>query len=230
MTSTLTKIRTNIRRPLPLLIAYLAAKLRGFVWRRYLGSAGHDLHLGAGTRIMGASRVAIGDRFVAGPLLWIEAVEEYNGFKYLPRITVGRNVTCSDMVHIAATGEVLIGDGVLMGSKVHITDHSHGVYSFLDQDPPSTPPSRRRLSTGRVEIQGNVWLADHVVVLPGVTIGFGTIVGANSVVADDLPAGVIAVGTPAMPIKRYNETTASWERIVGSRAATPTASSAPCRV
>jgi lipopolysaccharide O-acetyltransferase len=49
--------------------------------------------------------------------------------------------------------------------------------------------------------------------LPGVTIGKGTIVGANSVVAKSLPANVIAIGTPAKPIKKFNFETSRWEKI-----------------
>ena len=47
----------------------------------------------------------------------------------------------------------------------------------------------------------NVWLGGGVVVLPGVTIGDDTVVGAGSVVTRDLPAGVVAVGNPARVIR-----------------------------
>jgi lipopolysaccharide O-acetyltransferase len=49
--------------------------------------------------------------------------------------------------------------------------------------------------------------------LPGVTIGRGTIVGANSVVSKNLPDYVIAVGSPARPIKKFNFQTQKWEKI-----------------
>jgi lipopolysaccharide O-acetyltransferase len=85
------------------------------------------------------------------------------------------------------------------------------VYSGEHQDGPSTPPVRRRLSQGQpVRIGANVWLGDGVVVLPGVSIGEGSIVGANSVVSRDLPSGVIAVGAPATPIKVYDAAQARW--------------------
>ena len=47
----------------------------------------------------------------------------------------------------------------------------------------------------------NVWLGGGVIVLPGVTIGSATVVGAGSVVSRDLPAGVLAVGTPARVVR-----------------------------
>ena len=50
-------------------------------------------------------------------------------------------------------------------------------------------------------IGDNVWLGGGVIVCPGVTIGADTVVGAGSVVVHDLPAGVLAVGTPARVVK-----------------------------
>ncbi|MFW2124843.1 acetyltransferase, partial [Acinetobacter ursingii] len=75
-------------------------------------------------------------------------------------------------------------------------------------------PTDRTLSVKSVKIQNNVWLGEFVSVLPGVTIGEGTIVGANSVVTKSLPPYVIAVGSPAKPIKFYNFDTRKWEKYV----------------
>jgi lipopolysaccharide O-acetyltransferase len=58
-----------------------------------------------------------------------------------------------------------------------------------------------------------VWLGEHVSVLPGVTIGKGCIIGANSVVAKDIPDYCIAVGCPARVIKRFSFASNRWERI-----------------
>ena len=61
-------------------------------------------------------------------------------------------------------------------------------------------PEARRLGWESVEpitLGDNVWLGGGVIVCPGVTIGDNTVVGAGSVVTRDLPAGVVAVGSPA---------------------------------
>jgi len=52
-----------------------------------------------------------------------------------------------------------------------------------------------------ITLGDNVWLGGGVIVLPGVTIGSDTVVGAGSVVSRDLPAGVLAVGTPARVVR-----------------------------
>jgi maltose O-acetyltransferase len=56
-----------------------------------------------------------------------------------------------------------------------------------------------------IAIGDNVWLGGGVIVCPGVTIGEDTVVGAGAVVTRDLPAGVVAVGTPARILREIGE-------------------------
>lgn len=126
----------------------------------------------------------------------------------------GDNVQINDFVHIAALEEVRIDDNVLIASKVFISDLEHGSYSGDENDSaPSSLAKERLLSSKPVHIMKNVWLGEHVSVLPGVTIGENSIVGANSVVAKSIPANSIACGSPAKVIKTYNFETKKWERI-----------------
>lgn len=215
MSRVLARVASNLRRPLPDLLAYLRAKLVSALWKRSIGQVGSGFHVCRGALIQGGEHIRIGDGFYAGQLLWIEAVRQYAGQRFTPRIEIGDGVQCSQAVHIAANARVSIGDGVLFGSRVHVTDHGHGRYQGEVQDRPDLPPSRRPLAPGRpVTIGANVWLGDGVVVLPGVTIGEGSIVGANSVVSRDLPSHVIAVGAPAVPIKRFDPASGLWLSIV----------------
>jgi maltose O-acetyltransferase len=50
-------------------------------------------------------------------------------------------------------------------------------------------------------IEGNVWLGGGVIVLPGLTIGENTVVGAGSIVTKDLPPNVVAAGNPARVVR-----------------------------
>ncbi|MBT8547955.1 acyltransferase [Polynucleobacter paneuropaeus] len=211
------KLLYHLRRPLPDLLAFTADKLRSYLWRSQLKEVGLRFHVGRGTKIQGSKYISIGENFIAGQMLWIEAVSDYRQFNYIPSIEIGNNVCCSQSVHITATERITIKDGVLFGSHVHVTDHGHGTYNGNEQDSPDTPPSYRRISVGRpVTIEKNVWIGDGVVVLPGVTIGEGSIIGSNSVVSRNIPANVIAVGIPAIPIKLYDPTSSRWIPIAKS--------------
>lgn len=56
-----------------------------------------------------------------------------------------------------------------------------------------------------IHIGNNVWLGAGVIVLPGVTIGDNSVVGAGSVVTKDIPANVVAVGNPCRILREINE-------------------------
>ena len=126
---------------------------------------------------------------------------------------IGENCEMGDMTHIVAHERVEIGNNVLIASKCFISDTNHGNYKGVDQDSPSSIPKERPLSTLPVFIGNNVWLGENVVVLPGVKIGDGCIIGANSVVNKCLPGNVIAVGSPARIVKKWNALANEWEPI-----------------
>lgn len=128
-------------------------------------------------------------------------------------IKIGNNVQINDYVHIAAIENIEIRDNVLIASKVFITDHNHGNYSGNNQDSPESIPSERKLYASPVIIEENVWLGEYVSILPGVTIGKGSIIGSMSLVNTNIPPFCIAVGSPAKVIKRYNFITSTWDKI-----------------
>ena len=139
-------------------------------------------------------------------------IESYscNGQKSL---FFGNNVQINDFVHIAALEKVKIGNNVLIAGKVFITDLEHGSYIGNEYDSnPYSIVKDRQLSSKAVIIEDNVWIGEHVSVLPGVTIGENSIIGANSVVTKSIPSNSIAVGCPAKVIKEYNFETKQWER------------------
>lgn len=126
---------------------------------------------------------------------------------------IGKDVQLNDSVHIAAAECVEIGDNALIASRVFITDHSHGVYDRQDAGSrPDVSPVDRPIVTRPVRIGSNVWLGEQVCILPGVTIGDGAIVGANSVVTKDVPPRTIVAGNPARVIRQFDEERKEWLR------------------
>jgi len=124
----------------------------------------------------------------------------------------GDNIQINDFVHIAARGSVIIGNNALIASKVFISDLSHGSYKGDENDSsPESIPKDRVETSNAVKIGDNVWIGESAVVLPGVTIGKGSIIGASAVVTKDIPPNSIAVGNPAKVIKTYNFESKRWE-------------------
>jgi maltose O-acetyltransferase len=88
---------------------------------------------------------------------------------------------------------ITIGDDVQIGPRVQLLTPTH----------PMDPELRRSKweAAEPITIGDNVWLGGGVIVCPGVSIGDDTVVGAGAVVTRDLPAGVVAAGTPAQVIR-----------------------------
>ena len=160
--------------------------------------------------IRGKKYIKVSKGFTTGVGCRIEAYPENNK----KTLFFGENFQMNDHVHITARESVKIGNNVLLASKIYISDCSHGSYSGDENDShPESIPHNRPLFSKPVVIEDNVWLGEFVSVLPGVTIGKGSIIGANSVVSKNIPANVIAVGSPAKPIKKFNFATNNWEKI-----------------
>ena len=89
--------------------------------------------------------------------------------------------------------DIRIGDGVMIAPSVTLTTTGHPVH-----------PARRvdfaRFSEPIV-IEDKVWIGSNVVVLPGVRIGYGSVIGAGSVVSRDIPPMVVAVGVPCRVLR-----------------------------
>lgn len=175
--------------------------------------AGGFFYILAFPSIKGLHRIKIGKHFFANRFLRIEVI----GTDTI-KLFIGDHVSLGENVHLAVTNKIIIGDNVLMGSRILITDHNHGKYNGIGlSDPDSSPQSRELISDGPVIIEKNVWIGDGVVILPNITIGKSSIVGANSVVNKSVPPYSIVGGIPAKIIKQYNFTSKSWEKVLENK-------------
>lgn len=150
-------------------------------------------------------RVSIGDHCDIDSYAVIECSSRLivNGQKVIPELVIGNGCVLGEYNHITAVNRIVIGDNLLTGRFVLITDNSHG--SFRKDELSIHPSSRPITSKGEVIIGNNVWLGDNVSILPGVQIGDGCIIGANSVVTHSIPPFSIAAGNPAKILKTINE-------------------------
>ena len=161
--------------------------------------------------IRGRSFMKLGHGLTTGVNVRLDA---FAPRKKIHVLLIGNYVQINDSVHIAAIESVVIGDNVLIASRVFISDHNHGNYQVQDDfSGPETPPADRPLSSRPVRIGNNVWLGEQVCILPGVTVGDGAIVGANSVVTRDIPPNTIAAGNPARVIRMFDASNKNWRKI-----------------
>ena len=135
---------------------------------------GDDAAINYGTVISAEREVPIGDRIRIGPYVRIADSDGDIDGEQGPR-------------------PITIGDDVQFGPNVQLLTPTH---------PVEPEPRRKKWEAARpIRIGNNVWLGGGAIVLPGVTIGDNTVVGAGSVVTRDLPANVVAVGNPARVIR-----------------------------
>lgn len=108
-------------------------------------------------------------------------------------IRIGENFYANMDCTILDEALVTIGDNVLFGPHVSIYTAGHplDVERRNDMFEYAYP----------VTVGHNVWIGGNVVILPGVTIGDNTIIGAGSVVTKSVPAGVLAAGNPCRVIR-----------------------------
>lgn len=92
---------------------------------------------------------------------------------------------------------IYVGDHVMFGPNVTLSTAAH----------PICPRLRREGVQYNlpIHIEDNVWIGGGVFVMPGVTIGENSVIGANSVVTKDIPANVVAVGSPCRVLREITD-------------------------
>ena len=160
-----------------------------------------DFYIEGHYKIVNPQYISLGNGFYSLWNLRIEAIDNYRGQLFSPEIVIGSNVQFHSDIHIGAIDKVVIGNDVLLASRIYISDHVHGEINSNDM---SIVPADRIITTkGPVIIEDNVWIGEGVTILAGVTIGKNSIIGANAVVNKSVPANCVAAGVPARVIKRF---------------------------
>lgn len=171
----------------------------------FIGRVGENVLIERHCRLEGGgeSNITIGDRTRVQSFSVLGCWEKFQDQSFSPSIYIGKDCNIGKYSHITSCNRIQIGDGLLTGKYVTISDNSHGRLSWEES---SISPQKRQLySKGEVVIGNNVWIGDKASVLAGVHIGDNVIVAANAVVTKDVPSNSIVAGVPARVIKHLEK-------------------------
>lgn len=164
--------------------------------------------IGTDCTLEGGDRITIGTNSLIGQGSELLVYEKHFDRLLASRLMIGDHVRITARCRITCAGMITIGDDTLFAPDVFITDHNHG----MDPEAPCGY-SPQDITVKDVTVGKGVWLGQRVCILPGVTVGDHSIVGANSVVTHNIPPYTIAVGVPARVIKTWNSDRKCWENV-----------------
>jgi len=159
------------------------------LWRLRRGEVGRRVRVSGRPRIVADGRLIVADRVqLYSTLAPLEIVVRAGA-----HLEIGERTLVNFGTSIVALERVEIGAHCHIGPQCIIMDNA---FHEMDperrlEEPPSDP----------IVIEDNVWLGARVIVMPGVTIGRDSVVGAGSIVTRDVPPRVFAAGVPATVIR-----------------------------
>jgi acetyltransferase-like isoleucine patch superfamily enzyme len=177
------KVLTSPRLAMALLNAQIAMRgkatlpLSVRLFGRIFSRAGGEVQLGDGVCLVGT-------------VVPIEIVSHKGS-----HISIGSRTFINYGASITAHHQVLIGSGCLLGHHLRIVDRNDYGLDYRIDKPVATS----------VTIGNSVWVGAHAIILPGVSIGNNSAIGAGSVETESVPANCIAVGNPARGLRYINQ-------------------------
>ena len=157
-------------------------------------------------RISGKQHISVGACTLIGKMARIEAVIQYAGVAYAPRIVIGDNVCINQNFHCTCAKLISIGSGTSITANCGIFDIIHPYEDI------SVNPREAEIKVLPIRIGKDCLIGMNSVILPGTELGDHCVVGANSVVSGSFPNYSVLVGAPAKIIKRYDFATQTWRK------------------
>lgn len=171
------------------MVGDVSAVLRARYYLRSAESLGARVRLWGVPAVKNEGRLLIGDRTrITSTIATFELGVGPQG-----TMDIGSHVLINYGCSFGATKLVRIGDRCNIGTQCILIDNA---FHELDPDLRDVQPESQP-----VILERNVWLASRVIVLPGVTVGENSVIGAGSVVTKDIPPNVLAAGIPARVIR-----------------------------
>lgn len=121
------------------------------------------------------------------------------------RITIGNHVYMNSTAVLRCDHRIAVGSNCLFGPNVRLWDTNNHPMSVSARERQARETALKTIDSyesdgGPIVVADSVWLCMDTIVLANVTIGYGSIVAAGSIVTSDIPAMTLAAGIPARPI------------------------------
>jgi acetyltransferase-like isoleucine patch superfamily enzyme len=169
----------------------------------------NKIYVGKNCSFEGTLNIQLGKNIIFGNGTKLAAIPSFSSSyakqQFNPILKIGNNVQVTASLQVYAMKEIIIDDNVLFAANVFISDGFHG-YDRIDVAYKDQPIS----DLGSIHIGEGSWIGQNVVIMPGISIGKFSIVGANSVITKSIPAYCIAAGVPARIIKRWDFARSEW--------------------
>jgi len=184
---------------------------RSIVYRALFCKCGARPAIGRGVMLRVPKQISLGDGVLVDDYAALDVRGENSAIDLGNRVSIGRFTTVA-----AKGGTITLKSGVNIGSYCRIATNSRveigestliGAYCYIGPGNHTESGDGRPLIVSDMEIRGgveigeNAWLGAGVTVLDGVRIGKRAIIGAHSLVREDVPDDCVAVGTPAKIVK-----------------------------
>lgn len=181
------------------LIISIISKIKLIFLKKQIGK---DSYIDSSVNVLGWSHVSIGKKTLIGEQSWLNVNGREKGFHH---IKIGDFCYIGRRNLLSSSKELIICDFVMTNNECKFLGSNH---VFAD-------PMLPYISTGTTnddiqKIGVNCWIGAGSIVLGAVEIGYGSIIGAGSVVTKDIPPFSIAVGNPCKVIKRYDFDIKEW--------------------
>lgn len=190
--------------------------LRGVWWRIHLKKVKGIMFIGKGVRLRYPSYISVGKNFIVEDYVEIMGLSKegivcgdnvtigsfaiikpssYYGNSVGIGLRIGNNSNIGPYNYVGCSGQITIGDNVLVGQRVHFAAENH---VFEDT---SRPMRDQGVKSESITIEDDCWIGSGSIILDGVTVGKGAIVAAGAVVTHNVPPYKIVGGVPARIIK-----------------------------
>ena len=193
--------------------------LRGYFIKIFFKKCGRNLFLWKNVCLYGKKNITIGNKVIINDFVEINAeakdsvylgnnsnIGKYSIVKCTgkynnsnPGLKVGERFICGEFCFFGCAGGIIIGDNVMMGQNVRFHAQNH---IFED-----TNILLREQGTSQkgIIIEDDCWIGAGSVFLDGITVGRGSVIGANTVVTKNVEPYSVVVGNPGKIIKKRND-------------------------